>query len=390
MQKTQAPVARFVTGLLACASVTTGVSTMTLCPVTCPDQATSVLSVPDFDGNGHVDGDDVDLLSMFIGEKMGYTAFYDTNADGLLDFADVTRVMELAYQKPPIASSRLDQQLSTTFHATKHLLDRKATRSNSFVRMSQDAPGRGAEYMRSPENFAATSPDADEIVVFQNHMDAVFRLDSPEGLLYDDSTGRLLAVEYVLTPDESAIPLGDNFLSTWVEAFSLGLPLSRLSNAAYRAQEPNFFDSDQAVWTPRLGVCLADFNPLAVYMDATGAMKRVEQTPFSTLAECSARARALKSEEMVLFPSFSTLPVWVHTLNPCGVFAACNPRVAGTTGAVDLPLDVTPAKGKVCDYVTRETQELKQLAELKIAPANGLQSLGRILDVLAAEADLAC
>lgn len=366
------------------ALVQSGATAASICPGVCASSASPVLSTPDFDGSGTVDTKDVKLLEDFLASGKGYTAFYDVNADGKLDQADVTRVKAVASGVNPSRSTPLDRSLVSVFKSTEHLLQQDSARDDLFLRMSQDAAGRGAEFMRSPIEIR----DGYHPGSYEGHMDASFNIHKPDGLLYDTATNRLLAAEYVATPDESQKPVGSNFIRTWPEAFELGMPLGRLTNAENVAKYSTFFESESATWTPRLGVCMSGFGLKSSYNNQMSS--QMKQIPFSTIQECTKETTDAGLRELVLFPSFSSLTVWVHSLNRCGVFSVCNPDVAGSSGAAAVPLGKTPGKLEMCSYLTRQKLELLQLAGFKEAPTDGLASASAVLALIETELDNSC
>jgi hypothetical protein len=366
--------------LLATISTTAGA-----CPLSsCAAQASPILSVPDLDGNGVVDHADLQIIADATNE--GYVAIFDLNADGVVDAQDKLVVQDILTSGVRLESSKLDKQLLRLYHQTKHLRNKQDARNEVFVQVSHDALGRGQEFMSSPlELRQGRDPDA-----YQSFINPTFIADKPDGLLYNGKTNKLAACEFNLQPDVAAYVASAESLhekdmfSQWPEAFSLGLAHASATRLDRIQNMPSFFASADAKWRSRLGVCLSNFALSETFQGVD--LDILQQHEFSSLLECSKMA---SSGELTFLPALSSLTVWVHSLNRCGVFAQCNPDLAPYGKSLG---DVAPSEvdAKECVWMAKMSDELSMLSSSKHATAKGKTMIKESQSILATEHSKAC
>lgn len=350
----------------------------------CAAKPSPILSVPDLDGNGIVDHQDLRIISDATNE--GYTAIYDLNADGVVDNADKLVVQNILMSGVRLESSKLDKQLLRLYHKTNHLTNKQDARNEVFVQVSHDARGRGQEFMSSPiELRKGRDPSA-----YTSFINPTFLADNPDSLLYNAQTNKLAACEFNLQPDVTAyvekaelLQEADLF-SQWPEAFSLGLRYTSDSRLGPIENMDSFFASADAKWRSRLGLCFANFA-----LDKTfhgQDLDILRQKEFSTMIECSKLA---SSGDMTFLPALSSLTVWVHSLNRCGLFAQCNPDLAANGLVLG---DVSPGEfdAKECDWMSKISDELSMFSGSEYATVKGKSMIKESQTILASEHSRAC
>ncbi|QYF94437.1 hypothetical protein KY495_04255 [Massilia sp. PAMC28688] len=258
-----------------------------------PDsKATPVLSKGDFDGDGTVTRKDIQLLAEQIG-KQQYIAFFDRNADHVLDQKDVA----IATAEAGAASTQLDRELAAAYHGTKAYRQLSKATADGFVPWTEALYGHGAHYVQRPE---------------RGTLDYTFNPAAPEGLNYD-ADGRLWAVFYYIGPsptrlDGTKYPPGDRF-----KPFS---------------QAPEGFCGDADVWHHHAGGCFKGLNYEQPVMDPARLSFREGLSPQQCLPGSAVKNGLPVSSNAKWTPEFHMLHAWIYELNPCGTFAGTHPDLA--------------------------------------------------------------
>ncbi len=284
-------------------------------PTHCEGEASSLLSVGDFDGDGVVTHADVSLISD-QNESGEYVAFYDLNADGVLDGQDVSATA-LAMGE---ASTTLDQQLAELYWSTEMYRDVNNAIAAGYRPFTQVLHGHGMHYARLP--FLATPTGLDPN--YENIQDGNLSIGEPEGLNYDED-GNLIAVFYYHginvkdwvfaneSGDQAAI--GALFVESVTQS-----SISAASGGMY----PMLYASHEALWHQHWGGCWDGLNYLAMAFYPQ-IVPLFNQHMFPQ--ECAAQGIPTGRRQGWI-PAFNMMHVWLYKLNPCGTFAGTHPHAS--------------------------------------------------------------
>ncbi|HEX8613238.1 MAG TPA: hypothetical protein VF800_18265 [Telluria sp.] len=291
-------------------------------------KATPVLSTSDFDGDGKVTRKDLRLLRQQVRTGQ-YIAFFDRNADHVLDRKDIA----IATGEAGSPSTELDRQLAAAYQATKAYRNIRAAIGDGFVPWTPSFQGHGTHWVQRPE---------------KGSLGYAFDPGAPEGLNYD-ANGRLWAVFYYSGPSPTGLkgekyPPGDAFV-----------PFAHLFGEG--------FAGDTDVWHHHNGACFTGLNYEHPTLDARKLTFRQGLSPKECLP-ASAVARGLPVSANVKWtPQFHMLHAWIYELNRCGTFAHAHPDLAKHSpplaaslvhGEVD-PQDPHPAypfaRGTMCSWL---------------------------------------
>ena len=280
-----------------------------------------ILSKGDFDGDGMVTRFDVRLISHQVGSGE-YTAFFDLNADGVLNGQDVS----LTARAIGDSSTFLDQQFAVLFWSTERYRDVSNAIADGYRPFTPILKGHGIHYAKLP--FLATPSGLDPDYVldpdYENVLDGQVNAAEPEGLNYDEN-GNLVAVFHYHGIDVKewvfANQLGDD---TTVQAlFQESVHRSALS-AASGGIYPQFYDSSEAIWHQHWGPCWDGLDYIPMAFDPTivpGFNQHMLPEECALQGEISGRRQGW-------IPAFNMIHVWLYKLNPCGVFAGIHPHVS--------------------------------------------------------------
>lgn len=152
----------------------------------CLAGAEPLLSVADFNGDGIVEGLDIRAIQQVLRSRQ-YIAFYDRNADGVVDSTDV----DLSNADRGKASTGLDQHIAAVFAGTSQYLDLGRAALDGFEPATQVVEGHGRHWM-----------DIDQMA--QSAYPAEPQVAAPAGLNYDEE-GHIQAVFW---GQPTAYPLG--------------------------------------------------------------------------------------------------------------------------------------------------------------------------------------
>lgn len=274
-----------------------------------------ILSNGDFDGDGTVTNFDVRLISNHV-ESGEYAAFFDLNADRILDGQDVS----LTARGIGDSSTLLDQQFTAVFWSTERYRDVNNAIADGYRPFTPILEGHGMHYAKLP--FLATPSGLDPD--YENILDGHANVHEPEGLNYDEN-GNLVAVFYYHGIDVKnwvfANQRGDE---TTIQAlFHQSVHMSALS-AASGGIYPQLYDSDEAIWHQHWGPCWDGLDYVQMAFDPT-IVPGFDQHMLPD--ECVLQGE-LTGRRQGWAPAFNMLHVWLYKLNPCGVFAGIHPHVS--------------------------------------------------------------
>lgn len=261
-----------------------------------------ILNVSDFNGDGTVTSEDVRLVSRQA-RSGEYIAFYDRNADYVVDLTDVMATLRELHTH----STLLDQQLAAVFWETERYRDQATAIAEGYIPFTQSFFGHGSHWARHPENGT---------------LDYHFEASNPEGLNYD-SKGNLWAVFYYFgaTP-----PQPDGTLYPPKDAFN---PLAGI---------PGGFVGEKDEWHHHAGACLLGVN----YQDPEMNPENLSFLQCLSPSECAQQAQ---DREYRWTAKFHMVHLWLYELNPCGTFANAHPLLA-----TDSPHpDTTNPTGEACN-----------------------------------------
>ena len=263
-----------------------------------PYRATSILSVPDFNGDGSVDNADLrDIISRYEAVEGNdlYHPLYDLNANGEIDREDIEEVIHAWGEDVPL----LDQQIAQATQATVQYYGsggQEQAIADGYIPLTQELQGHGIHYY---------NPALESEVGNLEELD----IERPLGLNYDNE-GNLQAVFYLRFP---------NTLEATVENPLAGLtidPADDFPPSSFDGLTDDDWHNHQSMWFTGVG----DLNSELVYFD--------EDTPFDTVVD------RLEQIDFEVFPEsdqgfrskFWMMHGWFHSLNPDGTFAITNPN----------------------------------------------------------------
>ena len=291
-----------------------------------PQGPEPALSVGDFDGSGEVTKKDILLLKAQVASDE-YIAFFDRNADGILDQEDIA----ITKSERGLQSQPADQELAMLFHNTKHYRDRQRAIEAGFIPATPAFAGHGEHWIKHPN---------------AGLLSYTFIPAHPAGLNYDEE-GRLWGVFYYIGPSPSR-PDGSKFP-----------PQHEFQ--PFMAPPPGF-TGDRDHWHSHVGTCFRGLDYENPTLNAEELMFSEGLSPRECLPE--------DKDSGVWNPKFYMIHAWIYALNPNGTFAGAHPHLAQHAppeesarphGRVD-PLDPHP------DYPFKGGTLCAWLAEAERAP----------------------
>ena len=263
--------------------------------------ATSILGVPDFNGDGNVDNADVrDIIARYEavdGDDL-YHPLYDTNANGEIDNYDIENVIHALGEDVPL----LDQHIAQATQATMQYYGSGGLEqaiADGYVPTTQEAMGHGFHYA----NF--------DIFTETKHLEQT-DITRPVGLNFDNE-GNLIAVYYLREPlTQEATP--DN-------------PFGPFLIDPNDDNPPSSFDSlSSDDWHEHESSWITDTGNL----DSPESVFFEEDVPVEIIASRAQQANLTFYPESDIFysPKVWMLHGWFHSLNPNGVFANTHPEIA--------------------------------------------------------------
>lgn len=298
----------------------------------CNHNLTPILSVPDFNGDGVVNVDDVKLVSDRA-ENGPYHPIFDRNVDGAINGQDVSATAKAKGE----ASSNDDQRLVQLYQATVKYQDKAAAIADGYRPFTQPLKGHGQHYTKLPFklriNPNTQQPEIDP--TYLNQLDAAVNHADPEGLNYDDN-GNLVAVFYyhgINVLELLQARLAGNV--TAMETLSAQAVFYGLQGTGMFGGVAPVFDSPEATWHQHWGACFSNLDYNAMNFNPT-LTPGFTQGEFPT--ECISR-----SPTHGYLMSFNMMHVWIHKLNECGLYAGTDPEVSPEADPEgDPPVQVRP------------------------------------------------
>ena len=265
------------------------------------DSMTSILTVPDFNGDGTVDNADVrDIIGRYeavAGEDL-YHPLYDLNANGEIDNDDLETVLHNLGETVPL----LDQQIAQATQATMQYYGsggQEQAIADGYIPFTQEVNGHGIHYFNFPLALEiAESPD--------------LNINTPIGLNYD-ADGNLLAVFYIRTPYNASEALANPAAFVEVD------PANDFPPTSFDGITAEDWHIHENAWFTGLG----NSNPENVYgfeeeVPIESTVARFENIGFQQFPE----------SDQIFSPKFWMLHGWFHSLNPNGNFANLHPEVS--------------------------------------------------------------
>lgn len=273
-------------------------------PASCGDPARPLLSVADFDGNGRVDGRDIAQLARAIGGRQ-YYAFYDRNADGVLDQLDLRAATRDIHRE----STAFDRELAAAF-----------ARFRQFQTVSGPAALAGLGFMPGTQSFRGHGV----------HWLSFAGAASTQGLKHADKT---LAEGLNVPADgsrvwgmfwgEPSVPLFEDPSSdTGLSPLDYPTPGGAWETRpvqAFGEMPPMLFGSPHEHWHAHAGLCSV--------IEDHGQGPQVAVYQHMTFADCQARP-SLGQTGIVhrnAWMNFWMIHLWLFELNPNGVFGGTHP-----------------------------------------------------------------
>ncbi|MDJ0589076.1 MAG: hypothetical protein QNJ72_03645 [Pleurocapsa sp. MO_226.B13] len=264
------------------------------------DSLTSILSVPDFNGDGNVDNADVrDIISRYEaveGDDL-YHPLYDLNANGEIDNYDLENVIHALGEDVPL----LDQQIAQATQATMKYYGsggQEQAIADGYLPSTPEAIGHGIHYY----NLALAS----EVGNFEE-----LDIERPVGLNYDNE-GNLIAVFYLRFPKTLEATPENPLAGLTID------PADDFPPTSFDTLTADDWHFHQSTWLTGVG----SLNSESVYFEedvpSEAIVSRLEQTNFQLFPET----------DKLSSPKFWMLHGWFHSFNSVGTFANTDPDVA--------------------------------------------------------------
>lgn len=290
----------------------------------CAGEVKPILSVGDIDGDGSVTHADVNMLSAQV-DSGEYIAFFDLNADSVLDGKDVSA----AAKAMGASSTVLDQQLAELFWATESFRDQQTAIASGFRPFTQQMAGHGGHFVRLPLRFEMGANGVQLDQDWENTSDTNLDLSEPEGLNFDEN-GELAAVffyhgtnirDWVLVNAAEAqqpTPQGQAAIAAMAQESLNESMQSAMSGGMY----PMIFNTHEALWHQHWGGCWNNLDYVAMSFNPAHEPQFINHT---LPAECHVLSPNTNNGWL---PAFNMLHVWLYKLNPCGTFAGTHPHIS--------------------------------------------------------------
>jgi hypothetical protein len=237
-----------------------------------------IMTTGDFDGDGVIGSGDIEMISAYV-EAGDYAAFFDMNADGALNGADVSAVATSIGD----AGSARDAQMAQLWASTERYRDITVAIGEGWVPFTPDLAGHGVHWANFPRIYSWPSRG--------------FQADVPEGLNYA-ADGTLLAAFY--------------YAPGAVDLAELGYPLPPDTFYVELSVPASFDGSMDHEWHNHIGPCFGG---------ATSPILGFDQCV--TKSDCyDVYGGQLWSDK------FHMLHVWMYEYNQCGPFAGIDPDVS--------------------------------------------------------------
>ncbi len=260
--------------------------------------STSILGVPDFNGDGNVDNADMrDIIARYEavdGDDL-YHPLYDLNVNGMIDNDDLESVIHDLGTDVPL----IDQQIAQATQATMQYYGsggQEQAIANGYIPLTQELQGHGIHYY---------NPTLGDEIGESEELD----IESPVGLNYDNE-GNLIAVFYLRFPQTleatAENPLGELMID----------PANDFPPSSFDTLTVDDWHNHQSMWFTGVG----NLNSELVYFD--------EDTPFEAIVSRIQQIdfQVFPESDQGYSPKFWMLHGWFHSFNPNGTFAITNPN----------------------------------------------------------------
>ena len=260
--------------------------------------STSILGVPDFNGDGNVDNADMeDIIARYEavdGDDL-YHPLYDLNVNGMIDNDDLESVMHDLGKDVPL----IDQQIAQATQATMQYYGsggQEQAIANGYLPFTQEAIGHGIHYYNPV--LASEIGNAEDLDI-----------ESPVGLNYD-SEGNLIAVFYIRLPETLEATPENPLAELMID------PADDFPPSSFDTLTEDDWHTHQSAWISGVG----SLNSESIYFEedvpSEIAVSRLQQAEFQIFPE----------SDKFYVPKFWMLHGWIHSFNPNGTFAITNPN----------------------------------------------------------------
>ncbi|MCO4774040.1 MAG: hypothetical protein KDA24_28665 [Deltaproteobacteria bacterium] len=239
--------------------------------------AEAVMQTGDFDGDGTITPNDLQMLNAYK-DAGDYAAFFDMNADGLLNGQDTSMVA----QNMGTAGSVRDGQMASLFASTEPYRNMSAALADGYIPFTPDLYGHGIHFA----NFGLINSWASR----------GFTVDEPEGLNYSN-TGELIAAFYYAP---GGIDLFDYGQAPEADTYFQLLPVP-----------PSLDGVHPHDWHNHVGTCFAGAS-----------------CPVPGFDQCMTQQACSDIGGTNWSPKFHMLHVWMYEFNQCGPFAGIDPDIS--------------------------------------------------------------
>lgn len=259
--------------------------------------STSILSVPDLNGDGKVNEKDLrDIIARYeavAGEDL-YHPLYDINANGEIDHEDIEEVIHAWGEDVPL----LDQQIAQVTQATMKYYGSEGLEqaiADGYIPLTQELEGHGIHYY---------NPTLESELGNLEELD----IERPLGLNYDNE-GDLQAVFYLRFPQTLEATPENPLAELTID------PADDFAPASFDTITDEDWHTHQSMWFTGVG----NLNSESVYFDEdtplSAVVSRLEQIDFQVFPESDEGYR----------PKFYMMHGWFHSINPDGNFANLHP-----------------------------------------------------------------
>ena len=272
--------------------------------VSCGTTPLPLLTVADFNGDGIVNGQDINKAAKNISYKKPYYALYDRDANGILDYEDlVTSKTEINSD-----STLLDQDLAKMYKRFKKFQNIRGYEKLTelgYQAIPVALKGHGVHWFNA---------DGMKSLMGQKQPNPMIA----EGLNVSTDEKRVHALFWasaanpVFDNDATDYPHGENWKDGRVTEFIGGMP-------------KNITASANEMWHKHGGLCMP-LNKVIVDGEETIVGEAHQFTTYNECQEIPSNYSMLE-DETTIWANFWMVHVWLYDLNPNGLFAGTHPCV---------------------------------------------------------------